>query len=252
MAPPTFVISLNEGLGKQGEALREAGLDPVLFKGVDGRKGEDSKHKDRLATFCEHTCPGSVKGIGLSHILLAEHLYQRGISLALILEDDAYPFEKFNLEKEIDKVLSEVPDDWEIIKLHTGGNCLNGSNKNKLSNNSAAAYLINDRGIEKLRTLKLFYHIDMQKNYIFNIYKSKVNLFWTDEKKSTNRKDDTYLLAPVLEYINPVTCGEQNYNNFLSFKKFRIPFTNIELTNYQVILILVLLLLTSLKVFHIV
>jgi hypothetical protein len=252
MIPPTFVISLNEDLGKQGKALREAGLDPVLFKGVNGRKGEHSKYEDRLAPFCEHTCPGSVKGIGLSHILLAEHLYQRGVSLALILEDDAFPFEKFNLEKEIDKVLSEVPEDWEIIKLHTGGNCINGSNTNKKTNNSAAAYLINTQGLEKLRKLKLVYHIDIQQNYTFNIYKSKMNLFWTDESKSTNRKDDTYFLAPILEYINPVTCGEQNYNNILSFTLFRIPFTNIELTNYQVILILVLIFLISLKIFHVV
>jgi len=248
MIPPTFVISLNEDLGKQGKALREAGLDPVLFKGVNGRKGEDSKHKNRLTTFCNYMCPGTVKGCGLSHILLAEHLYQRGIQLALILEDDAYPFEKFDLNNEIDKVLSEVPEDWEIIKLHCDVWCKDGSNKSGFGNGSAAAYLINTKGLEKLKSLKLLYHIDAQQTMSFNIYKSKVNLFWADEKNSTNRKDGTYWLTPILDFFFPITSGEKTYDNMLSFKTIRIPFINIELTTYQVIL----LLLISLKVFHIV
>ena len=156
------------------------------------------------------------------------------------MEDDAYPFEKFDVGEEIEKVLSEVPEDWEIIKLHCDPHCTNGSNKHALTNGSTASYLINTRGLEKLKNLKLEGHIDAQQSMYFNIYKSKVNLFWTDEKKSTNRKDGTYWLTHVFNFFNPVTSGEKTFDDILSFKLFRIPFTNIELTNYQIILILIL------------
>ena len=160
-----------------------------------------------------------------------------GIPVALILEDDAYPLEKIDL----DKVISEVPDDWEIIKLHCDGRCKNGSNEAQTSGASAAAYLINTRGLEKMKNLKLSTHIDHQQKTTITMYKSKVNLFWTDEKSSTNRKGDNYLVAPFLDFLFPSTSGEKTYNNFLGYKLFRIPFTNIELTNYQVKLILILI-----------
>ena len=242
MIPSTFVISLNEDLGKQEEALVRAGIYPILFKGVDGRKGEDAQYSDRLTTFCKHFCPGSMKGCGLSHILLSQHIYSLGLPLALVLEDDAYPIEKFDINREIDKVLTEVPDDWEIIKLHCDPWCKDGSNQNgSVKNGSAAAYLINTRGLEKLRNFKLLTHIDGQKNFTLNVYKSKVNLFWADEKTSTNRKDDSYYLSPVLDYLFPMTSGEKTYDHILSFKTIRIPFTNIELTNFQIFLCLLML-----------
>jgi hypothetical protein len=164
--------------------------------------------------------------------------------LALVLEDDAYPIEKFDMNQEIDRVLEEVPDDWEVIKLHCDAHCKNGSNKAGM-NASAAAYLINTRGLEKLRNLILMTYVDIQKSLTFKIYKSKVNIFWTDEKASLARKDNKYCLTPVLDYIVPMTSGEKTYDHILSFKVIRIPFTNIELTNFHIIMIV--LVLISLK-----
>jgi GR25 family glycosyltransferase involved in LPS biosynthesis len=238
---PTFVISLKDDLGKQEEALIKAGIYPILFKGVNGRKGEDVNHSDRLSELCKHMCPAPFKGSGLSHLLLAQHIHSLGLPLALILEDDAYPIEKFDINHEIDKVLEEVPEDWEIIKLHTGGDCMNGSNEHKKSNGSAAAYLINTRGIEKTNKLKLSYSsYDIQQNWTFNIYKSKVNLFWTDETTSGSRNNTTYWFTPIINFINPVKCGQQNYNTILSYRVIKIPLTQTELTIYHIILFLIL------------
>jgi hypothetical protein len=185
-----------------------------------------------------------MKGCGLSHILLAQHIYSLGLPLALVLEDDAFPIENIDMDREIDKVLSEVPDDWEIIRLHCDPWCKDGSNKVGM-NGSTAAYLINTRGLEKFKNSKSFTSIDYQQSLTLKVYKSKVNLFWADEKNSTNRKDSNYSLSKVLEYLFPMTSGQKSYDNVLSFKTFRIPFTNIELTNFHIIMIV--LVLISLK-----
>ena len=249
MIPPTYVVTLNKDLGEQGDALKKAGLDPIIFHGVDSRKDEHLQYIDQINPRCLIMCPKSVIGCGLSHILLAKKIYYTGASIALIIEDDAYP-KVDNLEDEITKTLNEVPDDWEIIKLHCDIRCKDGQNEVG-RNGSTAAYLINRRGLEIMMNTKVLQHIDWQQTTILKLYKSKVNLFWTDERKgSTNRIQQSTFVSNIMDVVKPITSGEKTWDDALSYKILRIPFTNIEIngiTLWFVVCIILLILVLYLK-----
>ena len=102
---------------KQKPHLMNSGLIPKVFFGTDAKKGDHTKHDELLTPVCKNFCPDGLIGCGLSHILLAKKLFKQGTQLALILEDDAYPVHS-DMNQEIQKVISETPRDWDIIKLH--------------------------------------------------------------------------------------------------------------------------------------
>lgn len=250
MIPPCYVITLKKDLGKQGEALKKAGLDPILFQGIDGRKGEHEYYENRIDPLFNKIGTKGSKGASLAHLMLCKKLYEEGIELALVLEDDAYPFENINLSDEIEKVINEIPDDWEIIKLHCDILCKDGQNEVG-RNGSTAAYLINRRGLEIMMNTKVLQHIDWQQTTILKLYKSKVNLFWTDERKgSTNRIQQSTFVSNIMDVVKPITSGEKTWDDALSYKILRIPFTNIEIngiTLWFVVCIILLILVLYLK-----
>ena len=229
MIPPCYVITLNGNLGEQGEALKEVGLNPIIFNGVDARKDEHLQYIDYINPTCLDMCPKSVIGCGLSHVLLAQKIYYTGASIAIILEDDAFPIVK-HLEDEIHKVINEVPDDWECIKMHCDPHCVDGQNENE-KNGSTAAYILNRKGMEIVMNTRVQWHIDWQFNNILKMYKTRTNLFITDERKvSTNRIQSHTFLSYIMDEIRPIKTGEKTWDDLHSYKFFRIPNTSIELT----------------------
>jgi GR25 family glycosyltransferase involved in LPS biosynthesis len=250
MIPPSYVITIKDDLGPQEEALNNAGVYPELFRGVNGNQGEHEQYTDKIASYCKKFCPNNVKGATLSHMLVCEHIYKTGAPIALVLEDDAYPIEGVDLDAEIDKVLSEVPEDWEIIRLH--GDAFTKKNTNKVEkspiklNGSAAAYLVNHKSAYKMSQIKVNGFIDLYQNETFNIYKSKNNLFWTDESASGARSKRPPWLGPIMDTVMPFTNGEKNWSMGLSYNIFYIPWLDIRLSimscvNIILCLILVLL-----------
>ena len=205
---------------KQRPYLIESGIFPKRFRGVDSKLGEHVGYSDHLTQNCKDFCPTGVIGCGLSHILLAKQLYEGGSQLVLVLEDDAYPLVA-DLNKEIQKIISETPSDWDIIKLHCDF-CQNDSNEinNNINEGSAAAYLVNKSGLEKLSNMKLNFHIDLQWNMdkTLNIYKSKQNIFWADEKQSENRDSTSTFLGK----FNFNKTGQKTIDNVLSYKVLKI------------------------------
>jgi hypothetical protein len=245
MIPPAYVITLNDDLGKQEVELNNVGIYPRIFKGVDGRKGEYKAHEDRVTKVCNILCPNSVKSIGLSHVLLCEKIFDEGIPLALIFEDDAYPIEGLNIENEVNKVLSEVPDDWDVIRLHCDIRCKNGSNKiqNLVAAGSTAAYIVNHKGAEKIKNMLVLGHIDQHQYFVINVYKSKQNLFWTDEKLSTNRTSRKNIVGSMLNKLLPPTSGEKTWHDMLAYKLIKIPIIGLELnaiTFFTIIIIIII------------
>ena len=147
---PCYVINLERDLKnfeRQKPYLQEEGLDPIRFIGVDGKKTE---HLELVTPLCQKTCPFSVIGCGLSHILLAKKLLESGTSMALVLEDDAFP-KVCGLQEHIRAALAETPDDWDMLKLHCAW-CQDGSQKSNFP--SMAAYLLSTSGIKKMAELK--------------------------------------------------------------------------------------------------
>lgn len=226
---PCYVIHVGQTFPNK-EALDGIGLDPIGFKGVDARKDEHLQYSEYIENSCQFTCPKTAIGCGLSHVLLAEKLYDEGYDTALVLEDDAYPFQTIDFES----VIQTVPDDWEIIKLHCDTGCMDGSHSLD-DHGSTAAYIINRKGMLKLKDTKVRFHIDYQIAHMSDIvsYKSLHNLFWTDESNSINReKDSVHWLS---YFFKEPTSGEKKNYHKLSYKIIRIPGTDVEFSTRQII-----------------
>ena len=218
--------------------LMEQGFDPKRFSGVDVSREGHLEYLDHITPLCQSTCPKGVIGCGLSHILLAQKLWDQGTEVALVLEDDAYPKVE-NLQSEIEKTMREVPDDWSIIKLHCDY-CPTG-HKNSGAGGSLAAYVINRKGMDFLRNVKLAWHLDVQIRFEPTVYKSRENLFWADEHQSENRESVSTFLGKFLDTIIP-NSGEKTIDHVLSFKVFRVPGTTFEVTGWHLLGVIFLVL----------
>jgi hypothetical protein len=127
--------------------------------------------------------------------------------------------------------------------MHCDTHCDDGLNKAG-ANGSTAAYILNRKGMEILMNTRVKWHIDWQFNKIFKLYKTRANLFMTDERKeSTNRIQSHTFLSTVYNKIHPIKTGEKTWDDLHSYKVFRIPNTSIELTLRHQIYILVFLVL---------
>ena len=233
-----FIINLKDSpqnFEKQHPFLLEEGLDPVRFIGVDARKDEHLEYREYVTEWCQTMCPKAVIGCGLSHVLLARHIRDLGLPMALVLEDDAYPKVQ-NLLERIYETIREVPEDWDIIKLHCGF-CLKGTHNS--TGASAAAYLLSASGIQKMAELKVNFHVDAQMNSSdFKIYKSRYNLFWTDESWSTIRTSNSTSFSFKIPFLTgtiyPIALG--------SAPLLRIPFLDINFTNFHCCLVVICIL----------
>jgi GR25 family glycosyltransferase involved in LPS biosynthesis len=87
---PCHVIYLGDGFPNH-QSLLDIGVDPIGFKGIDARKDEHLTYTDNINPICKHLCPKGKIGCALSHVLLAQQLYDSGVDAAIVLEDDAYP-----------------------------------------------------------------------------------------------------------------------------------------------------------------
>ena len=224
MSVPCYVITIKDDFPNR-KSLERIGLNPVTFKGVDAAKDEHLKYQKHVHPFCQKVCTKGMIGCGISHILLAEKLYNEKVPVALILEDDAYPkVSKIDFEQ----IISSVPEDWEMIKLHCDMNCEDGSHTVGF-NGSTGAFLINRKGMEKFSRKRVLYHIDIQLSLSdIKIYKSRYNIFSTDESSSSLR--ETKKVHWASHFVPRPTSGEKDENAVMQSKFSRIPGTTIELT----------------------
>jgi GR25 family glycosyltransferase involved in LPS biosynthesis len=141
--------------GKNLISTTEGDFGDIKFKAPDDKKSTVRE----IATTC-------------SHIKVIKRAYDHGDDLAIILEDDT----KFTLmsywDKELKDLINELPDDWEIFRLVSGCKekylkikkffSLNYSNKlekqkilrrEKDTTTSAVCYIINKKGMEKMKNL---------------------------------------------------------------------------------------------------
>ena len=110
------------------------------------------------------------------------------------MEDDAFPlYEKKEFQTRLINTIQNIniiDKEWDIIQLHSvalfpcqetyDAHCFVGS---------TAAYLISQQGIAKQLQKKIIYHADMQTSMDLTMrkYRSRENLFWTNEKSSLQR-----------------------------------------------------------------
>jgi len=277
----TFVINLDdykENYIKQLPYLESIGLKVGRFNGINALKDEHlkSEYKQYISNFAFNFTPKSVIGCALSHILCCKHIFNNYINtdnnnaievnessygdktpqFFLIMEDDAFPkYLKTEFYERLNKTIYEISlldCSWEIIQLHSDAFCpTNETYNTHPACGSTAAYLISNFAIKKILNFKLIGHLDfVEHNFItYKKYRSKENLFYTNEKESLNRninKTKTfkyyslYFKSYVLELFNKYTNllklrGEKSYGNFLEFKLLKLPYLNKEYTANETI-----------------
>ena len=277
----TFVINLDdykENYIKQLPYLESIGLKVGRFNGINALKDEHlkSEYKQYISNFAFNFTPKSVIGCALSHILCCKHIFNNYINtdnnnaievnessygdktpqFFLIMEDDAFPkYLKTEFYERLNKTIYEISlldCSWEIIQLHSDAFCpTNETYNTHPACGSTAAYLISNFAIKKILNFKLIGHLDfVEHNFItYKKYRSKENLFYTNEKESLNRninKTKTfkyyslYFKSYVLELFNKYTNllklrGEKSYGNFLEFKILKMPYFKKEYTTNEFI-----------------
>ena len=166
------------------------------------------------------------------------------------MEDDAFPlYAKDEFYEYLNKSMYEIQvldSNWDIIQLHSDAFLPTKDTYNThIACGSTAAYLISTNAINKTLTSKIYGHLDfIQHNFIkYNKYRTKENLFYTNEKDSLNRLQVTsklnykyyslLLKSKFCELLNYYTHiiplrGEKKYQHFLEFKLLKEPFFNKE------------------------
>lgn len=282
----TFVINLDdykENYIKQLPYLESIGLKVERFSGINALKDEHLKpeYKQYISNFAFNFTPKSVIGCALSHILCCKHIYNNYINIEdnnnkiargaispqffLIMEDDAFPkYDKTEFFERLNKTIYEISlldPNWEIIQLHSDAFYpTNETYNTHPACGSTAAYLICKFAIKKILNFKLIGHLDIvEHNFItYKKYRTKENLFYTNEKESLNRSINKtkkfkyyslYFKSYVLELFNNYTNllnlrGEKSYENFLEFKIFKFPYFKNEYSANEVIDYLLGLILT--------
>ena len=265
----TYIINLDDYISnytKQLPYLLNIGLHVERFSGVNALKNEHLKpeYQQYISSFAKNFAPKSAIGCALSHILCCKHIKSNyseksndPMPYFLIMEDDAFPL--YNSEefyKHLNKSIYEIQlldSKWDIIQLHSDGFFPTKDTYNThIICGSAAAYLISLNGINKTLTSKIYNHIDLvMHNFIkYNKYRTKENLFYTDEKDSLNRGQcksklnykyySLLLKSKFCELLNKYTHiiplrGEKKFQQLLDFKYLREPFFNKEFTLNDII-----------------
>jgi len=203
----TYVINLDrqiENYSMVENAMNDlGGFNVRRVSAVDGKKGDHIPFVESESTWlCKDTCPDSVIAIALSHKKVAEMILDSGVDYALVLEDDATPI-KDSFHEKFQRTLAEVPDGWDIINLYCQGVCPKNSINMSLGGGSTGAILVSRSGAQKIVDMKIKTHIDLQTNFSLRKYKSRYNLFETDESDSTNRATTLTPSANVKQIMMP-------------------------------------------------
>lgn len=232
----TFVINLDKSIKNfeyQKPFLENLGLQVERFNGINALNNDHLDYKNYINELALTFSPKGVIGCGLSHILLCEKIKNLNLDIALIMEDDAFPlFEKKEFNSILKKTINEISildKDWDIIQLHS--DALFPTHDTYFTHTfcgSTAAYLLSRKGAIKMSNEKACWHIDVQtsSNHKFKKYRSKYNLFWTQENYSLNRNfSQNFLInikSQILSYIIPLR-GEKTWQDFLNFKVLNLP-----------------------------
>jgi len=243
----TFIINLDKSIKNfhyQKPILENIGLDIERFKGINAINNEHLEYKNYIHNLAIHFSPKGVIGCGLSHILLCEKIKNLDLDMALIMEDDAFPlFDKTNFNNILTKTINDITildKDWDIIQLHSDAPL--PTHETYFTHalcGSTAAYLISKKGAIKMSKEKVFWHIDVYTsvNNNFKKYRSKYNLFWTQENFSLNRNFSQNFLINIKSQILTILIplrGEKTWHDFLNFKVINIPYYK-ELTADEII-----------------
>lgn len=203
-----YVISLNNPSEKL-DYLKKNGIDPILVKGVNGKKISKDEIYNRVSLFYYYFGPLSAIGCALSHFLVWKMFLETDREYAIIFEDDVILENDFVEKTTLS--LKNVPEDYDILYLGCFG-CTNKPNlfsilttpilnKGKKINDyisipevayATHSYIVSRKGAEKLLKLldgKLYNHIDICLQELAS--KKKINVYVTTPRLAYQTSTDT-------------------------------------------------------------
>ena len=177
-SPTIYYINMERDILKNGsiiEQLNQYNLKYKRVNAIDGKQllvGKICK-VDNITYLFNRRINKKARGCLVSHFktynIIYEDMLKFGTENAIVCEDDI-SFELVNKWKEftnIEKVINDAPSDWEIIKLNSSNrNVIKYSYQNKNCytdnetlcsklykgcNSSTLIYIINKKGIQKIR-----------------------------------------------------------------------------------------------------
>jgi hypothetical protein len=245
----TYVINMDNQVSRwesQSKALNDIGIVPIRIPGVTINNQNDVDNN--FTTLCKYTCPYSAIGITASHKKACSAFLKTGNSVALILEDDAYPL--IDDVRILDRYLLLLPptDSWDMWSLHCDTSC----GPDLALNTSAAAYFITTRGANAVLNYKFSTHYDTASTFKFDKRISDHNFFWTDERSakagpsgmSTNRQKTMFNHeSPVNKWLTKklINRGEKDVIDAIEYKLVRIPFTDINLNTINLVVYIIII-----------
>jgi len=189
-----------------------------------------TKYKDDLIN--SRTKLGSL-GCSLSHMHIYNEMISKNIAYTIILEEDAVIQDNFI--KELQKVLQNIPENWDILFLGFSceyshdERCHKNDNYRKYNGNifdisyiyGTYGYLINKKAAEKImkNIFPLWWHYDTMLSYLMQTKKIKAygivpNIVFHPGKfgvDSMNYKVDT----PYVEYLSTLESKDVNLQNHI-------------------------------------
>ena len=190
----SYVISLNKQIALLNNLKNDYNLNPILVKGINGKKLKQNEIKKNTTSFYSNFGPKSVIGCAMSHIKTWKLFLKSNDDICIIFEDDVVFEKRF---KYVNKYINNTPSDFDIILL----GCLFCNDEilskftnvcnikiNKYINTPSLtaglhAYVLSRKGANKLLYLienKINDHIDVM---IFKFYsKKKINLYMVSNR----------------------------------------------------------------------
>lgn len=207
-----YVINLDKDAHRLKEM--EQKLLPNIFTRIPAIYGntENMANYDDILPTSHFFTPKTVLATGLSHKkAIKTYLYDvetnphhnNSNTIGLILEDDAIPLNT-NYMKEIEMIVKNAPNDWEIIKLDYLPK-FTFNTYNKIPTTLFTAYLINKKGALKYKNSFVCYHVDMEvwfKNIV--VYNNPTIVFkqiWNNQNGSNNQTINWYNPFTKMSYI---------------------------------------------------
>jgi glycosyl transferase family 25 len=239
------------------------------FCGVNPLKLSKKELNKYVTQTCQNICPNGIIGCGVSHMKIYEDALKNNYKNILVLEDDVYFCDE--LYEELDKAMSELPEDYDILYLGCFGwcdkkqvynmdlyyllfyflsKCKSECKNKKIMNNkyihvpeialTAHAMIISNKGCRKLLNIigKLYYHIDMiiaVNSNELNIYTTKKRLIYQTWNESNNSgMSSNYLLN---NYLKDIKNNDGIPYSFL-FNTYVIKINNTNITLLDIIFFL--------------
>ena len=256
-----YLINMDKDTEKLDNVTKECKKFNINFErfcGVNPLNLSKEELDKYVTKTCQNICPNGLVGCAISHMKIYEDALKNNYKNILVLEDDVYFTD--DLYEELDKAMSELPENYDI--LYIGCNGLsnkkqvfkldllfiielflsNINNNKKITNNkyihvpkfalTTHAMIISNKGCKKLLNVigKISYHIDMTiafKNNELDIYATDKKLAYQIWGESSNSNISFNLINNYL--LNIKDHNDTPYSYILNMYVIKIYNTNISL-----------------------